>query len=221
MSNRPTVLTDALHDYLLTNGFREPATLQRLRDETAGHEWAVMQISPEQGALMALLVELTGAKQYLEVGVFTGYSALAVALAMGPDGRVTALDQNAEWTDVARRHWQEAGVAERITLRLGDACETLDALIREGAEDRYDFAFIDADKADYDRYYERCLTLVRPGGLVAIDNVFHMGNVGDPAKWTENTPVVDGLNRKIRTDPRVSIAMLPIGDGLTLCRKRP
>ena len=219
MSNRPTELTAALHDYLLAHGVREPAPLAALRAETAGHEWAIMQISPEQGALMALLVELLDVRSYLEIGVFTGYSALAVALSMAPDGRVTALDNNAEWTDVARRHWAAAGVAARIELRLGDACDSLAALLAEGRA--YDFAFIDADKAGYDRYYKACLELVRPGGLIAIDNAFHLGQVADPALYTEATPVVDALNKKIKADPRVSIAMLPIGDGLTLCRKRP
>ena len=220
MSARPTELTESLHDYVLANGFREPDVLARLRAETESHEWAIMQISPEQGAFMALLTELIGAQSYLEVGVFTGYSSLAVALAMPPDGRVTALDRNDEWTRTARRYWEEAGVADRIELRLGDACETMAALLDEGRGESYDFAFIDADKADYDDYYEYCLRLVRPGGLIGLDNVFHMGNVAEPAKWTESTPVIDALNKKIKADERVTPVIIAIGDGLTLCRKR-
>jgi predicted O-methyltransferase YrrM len=221
MSNRPTELTAALHDYLQAHGVREPAALRRLREATADHEWAIMQITPEQGALMALLIELTGATRALEVGVFTGYSALAVALAMGPEGRLVALDRNAEWTEMAQRHWAEAGVADRIDLRLGDATESLEALRAEGLEQTFDFAFIDADKAQYDAYYEHCLALARPGGLIGLDNTFHMGKVADHAKWGESTPAVDALNKKIAADERVSIVMLPVGDGLTLCRKRP
>ena len=220
MSNRPTALTHALHDYLLAHGVRETPVMQRLRGETAGHEWAVMQISPEQGALMALLVELTGATRALEVGVFTGYSALVVATAMGADGRLTALDINPDYTATARRFWAGAGVAERIELRLGDARESLAALRAEGLEGAYDFAFIDADKSGYDIYYEHCLALLRPGGLVLIDNTFHMGQIAEPGRWGENAPVVDALNKKIRGDARVTIAMLPVGDGLTICRKR-
>ncbi len=221
MSARPTALTDALHDYLLAHGVRETEVMRRLRTETARHEWAVMQISPEQGALMALLVELSGARRALEVGVFTGYSALVVAQAMGPEGRLTALDVNADYAETARRFWAEAGLAERIELRLGDARESLAALRAEGREGVYDFAFIDADKSGYGAYYEHCLALLRPGGLVLIDNSFHMGQVAERERWSENTHVVDALNKKIRDDERVTIAMLPLGDGLTLCRKRP
>ena len=221
MSNRPTALTDVLHDYLLAHGVRESAVQRRLREETAGHEWAVMQISPEQGALMALLVELVGATRALEVGVFTGYSALAVAAAMGAEGRLTALDISADYTGTARRFWAEAGLAERIELRLGDARESLAALRAEGREGSYDIAFIDADKSGYGTYYEHCLALVRPGGLILIDNTFHMGQIAEPERWRDAAAVVDALNRKIAADERVTIAMLPVGDGLTLCRKRP
>ena len=220
MSARPTALTDALHDYLQAHGVRESAAMRRLREETARHEMAMMQISPEQAALMALLVELTGAMRALEVGVFTGYSALAVAEAMGAGGRLTALDVSADYTEIARRFWAEAGLAERIDLRLGDARESLAALRAEGLEGAYDFAFIDADKAGYDIYYEHCLALVRPGGLILLDNTFHMGQIAEPDRWGENAPVVDALNRKIKADERVTMVMLPVGDGLTLCRKR-
>ena len=194
--------------------------MRRLREETARHQMALMQISPEQGALMALLVELTGARRALEVGVFTGYSALAVAQAMGVDGRLTALDISADYTKIAQRFWAEAGLAERIDLRLGDARESLAALHAEGLDGAYDFAFIDADKSGYDTYYEHCLALVRPGGLILIDNTFHMGQIAEPERWGDNAPVVDALNRKIKADERVTMVMLPIGDGLTLCRKR-
>ena len=220
MSARPTALTDALHDYLLAHGVRESAVMRRLRAETARHEMAGMQISPEQGALMALLVELTGATRALEIGVFTGYSALVVADAMGEDGRLTALDISADYTETARRFWAEAGVAERIELRLGDARESLAALRSEGHDGSYDLAFIDADKSGYDTYYEHCLALVRPGGLILIDNTFYMGRIAEPDRWQESGAVVDALNKKIKGDERVTMAMLPVGDGLTLCRKR-
>ena len=220
MSARPTALTNALHDYLLAHGVRETPAMCRLRDETARHEMGRMQISPEQGALMALLVELIGAKRALEIGVFTGYSALAVADAMGADGRLTALDINADYTEIARRFWAEAGLAERIELRLGDARESLAALRADGLDGAYDFAFIDADKSGYDTYYEQCLALVRPGGLILLDNTFYMGRIAEPDRWQESGAVVDALNKKIKGDERVSMVMLPIGDGLTICRKR-
>ena len=221
MSTRPTALTHALHDYLLAHGVRETPVLRRLREETALHEMAGMQISPEQGALMALLVELIGARRALEIGVFTGYSALVVASAMGADGRLTALDNNADYTETARRFWAEAGVAERIELRLGEAREILAALRAEGREGSYDLAFIDADKSGYDTYYEHSLALLRPGGLILIDNTFYMGQIAEPARWRASAAVVDALNKTIAADERVTIAMLPVGDGLTLCRKRP
>ena len=220
MSARPTALTEALHDYLLAHGVRESAVMRRLREETARHEMGRMQISAEQGALMALLVQATGAKRALEIGVFTGYSALVVADAMGADGRLTALDVNADYTEIARRFWAEAGLAEGIELRLGDARESLAALRKEGLDGTYDFAFIDADKSGYDIYYEQCLALVRPGGLILIDNTFYMGRIAEPERWQESGAVVDALNKKIKGDERVTIVMLPIGDGLTICRKR-
>lgn len=220
MSSRPTELTPALHDYLLTLGLREAPALVRLREETAELPLAIMQISPEQGALMALLVELLNVRRYLEVGVFTGYSALAVALALPSDGRIMALDVSEEWTSVAKRHWRSASVADKIELRLGDARESLERLLAEGGGDSYDFAFIDADKVAYDDYFEACLKLVRPGGLIALDNMFQSGRVVEIARRTDNTDAIDALNLKIKADERVSIAMVPIGDGLTLCRRR-
>ena len=220
MSARPTALTDALHDYLLAHGVRETPVMSRLREETARHEMGRMQISPEQGALMALLAQSIGAKRALEIGVFTGYSALVVADAMGAEGRLTALDINADYTEIARRFWAEADVAERIELRLGDARESLAALRADGLDGAYDFAFIDADKSGYDTYYEQCVALVRPGGLILLDNTFYMGRIAEPQRWQESGAVVDALNKKIKGDERVSMVMLPIGDGLTICRKR-
>ena len=220
MANRPTELTEALHDYLLATGFREADILRRLRQETESHEWAIMQITPEQGAFMALLAELIGCRRYLEIGVFTGYSARAVALAIQPDGRITALDKDADFTATAERYWREAGVAEAIDLRLGDAGDTLGALLAEGQADSYDFAFIDADKSGYDGYYEACLKLLRPGGLLALDNMFHLGRIGRPGEWNADTEAIDALNAKIKADARVSFSLVPIGDGLSLCRKR-
>ena len=219
MSARPTTLTDALHDYLLAHGVRETPVMRRLREETARHEMGKMQISPEQGALMALLAQSIGARRALEIGVFTGYSALVVADAMGTEGRLTALDINADYTEIARRFWAEAGLAERIELRLGDARESLAALRADGRDGSYDFAFIDADKSGYDTYYEQCLALVRPGGLILLDNTFYMGRIAEPERWQESGAVVDAVNEKIRDDERVTMVMLPIGDGLTICRK--
>jgi len=220
MANRPTELTGALHDYLFATGFREADILRRLRNETESHEWAIMQITPQQGAFMAILAELVGCRHYLEIGVFTGYSSLAVALAITPQGKVTALDKNADYTGTAERYWREAGVAEHIELRLGDARASLDALLAEGRAQSYDFAFIDADKSGYDDYYELCLKLLRPGGLLALDNMFHHGRIGRPGDWNEDTNVIDALNVKIQADERVSFSLVPIGDGLSLCRKR-
>lgn len=220
MSARTLELTDATYAYLLDNSLREPPVLARLRDETANMRWAGMQIAPEQGQFMRLLVELIGARRTLEVGTFTGYSALAVALSLPADGRVVACDISEDYTAVARRYWAEAGVADKIDLRLGPAVETLDALLAEGRSDGFDFMFIDADKEAYDAYYERGLKLVRPGGLIAIDNVLWDGAVADPARQDEDTRAIRALNEKIHGDQRVSVSLVPIGDGLTLARKR-
>jgi caffeoyl-CoA O-methyltransferase len=219
MSNRTIALSDRLHDYYQRVSLREPAILHALREETAAMPGAGMQISPEQGQLMRLLVELTGTRRAIEIGTYTGYSALCVALAMGPEGRLIACDINPETTAVAQRYWRQAGVADRIDLRLGPALATLDGLLQAGGAGRYDFAFIDANKEDYAAYYERALQLLRPGGLVAIDNVLWGGDVADPAKTDDETTAIRALNEKVHGDPRVSISMLPIGDGLTLARK--
>jgi predicted O-methyltransferase YrrM len=219
MSTRSIGLSDELHAYLLKVGVREPMILRRLREETAALPESRMQISPEQGAFMSLLVGLISARSYLEVGTFTGYSSLAVAMAMPADGSLTCCDISHEWTDVAQRYWNEAGVADRVDLRLGPAIDTLNALLVEGAGGSYDFAFLDADKPSYPAYYERILELLRPGGLLAIDNVLWSGKVADPAVDDADTQALRDLNEQIAADPRVQVAMVPIGDGLTLARK--
>ncbi len=221
MSRRSIRLDDSLEAYIRRVSLREPEILRRLREETADMEYAGMQISPEQGQFMGLLAQLVGARRYLEIGVFTGYSTLAVALAMPPDGRVIACDKSESWTSVARRYWQEAGIADRIELRLGDGRKTLDGLIAAGAGASFDFAFIDADKENYDAYYERVLTLLRPGGVVAIDNVLWSGKVADKTARDDETKALRALNAKLHDDRRVTICLLPLGDGLTLARKTP
>ena len=220
MSYRPTVLTEDLHRYLLEVSLREPALLARLREETARRGDAGMQISPEQGQFMALLIELTGATRVLEIGTFTGYSALAMALALPPEGRIVACDVEAETTAVARRYWSEAGVAEKIDLRLAPALDTLDRLLAEGAAGSFDFAFIDADKGNYEAYYERCLALLRQGGLLAIDNVLWGGQVADPRARDPDTEAIRALNSRLHDDPRISLSLVPVSDGLSLARKR-
>ena len=220
MSRQTLTLTDTLYDYLLSVSLREPPLLARLREETAALPHAGMQISPEQGQFMALLVELIGARRTLEVGTFTGYSSLCVALALPADGQIVACDVSEDFTKVGRRYWAEAGVEDRIDLRLAPALDTLDSLLDEGQAGTFDFAFIDADKENYDGYYERSLRLVRSGGLVAIDNVLWNGSVIDPDKQDKDTQAIRALNAKLRQDLRVGLSLLPIGDGLTLARKR-
>jgi len=219
MANRNTPLDDRLRDYLVAHSAREVPAQTGLREATRGHRAAGMQIGPEQGQFLALLVKLIGARRTIEVGVFTGYSALTVALALPADGTLLACDISDEYTRVGRPFWDEAGVAAKIDLRLGPARDTLDACIAAGEAGRYDFAFIDADKSGYDAYYERCLVLLRPGGLIAIDNVLWGGSVALPAE-DDDTRALQALNDKILADRRVDMAMLPIGDGVTLARKR-
>ncbi len=221
MSSRTLKLTAPVYDYLLSASLREPPVLARLREETARRPGAGMQISPEQGQFMALLIEVTGARRVIEVGTFTGYSALCMALALPAGGWLLTCDIDREATAVARRYWAEAGVAERIELRLGPAASTLDALLAGGAAGQIDFMFIDADKTGYDGYYERALRLLRPGGLMAIDNVLWGGAVADRRDRSPDTEAIRALNAKIRDDARVSACMLPVGDGLTLARRRP
>ena len=220
MSRETLGLSEGLLAYVQKVGLREDADLKRLRLETASHTMARMQISPEQGQFMALLIELIGARKTFEVGTFTGYSAMCVAKAMGPEGRVVALDVSEEYTAVARRHWEAAGVAGCIDLHLAPATQSLEAMLAAGEAGTYDFAFIDADKTGYDTYYEYALKLVRTGGLIAIDNVLWSGKVADPSDTTEDTKALRILNCKIATDERVTHCLVPISDGLTLARKR-
>lgn len=220
MSVRTLNLDAKLYDYLLTVSVREPRVLAQLREETSRMSSAGMQISPEQGQLLRLLVELVGARRCLEVGVFTGYSSTCVALALPEGGKLIACDVNAEFTDVARRYWRLAGVDERIELRLAPAIATLDALLADGQAGTMDFAFIDADKENYLGYYERCLELLRAGGLLAIDNVLWGGSVSDSSNTSPSTQAIRALNERLGTDERVSISLVPIGDGLFLARKR-
>ena len=220
MSRETLGLNESLLAYVRKVGMREDPDLARLADETASHPMARMQISPEQGQFMALLVELIGAAKTFEVGTFTGYSAMVVAKSIGPSGRVVALDVSEEYTAIARRHWAKAGVADRIDLRLAPAAQSLEAMLEAGEADSYDFCFIDADKTGYDTYYEYALKLLRPGGLIAIDNVLWSGRVADPADTSEDTVALRALNTKIAGDARVTHSLVPIGDGLTLAMKR-
>jgi len=220
MSRDSINLSGPLRDYVRRLGMHEDADLAALREETASHPSAGMQIAPEQGQLMALLVRMLDARKTLEVGVFTGYSAMVVAKAMGPQGRVIALDVSEPFTAVARRHWRKAGVADRIDLRLRPAIESLEALVAAGEEGTFDFAFIDADKANYANYYEYALRLVRPGGLIAVDNVLWDGKVVDEADRSVDTVAIRAFNQKVHADDRVLVSMIPVGDGLTLALKR-
>ena len=214
-----SLLPDDIERYVATEMTREARILGELRAETAALPQSGMQISADQGALMAILVRLIGARRCLEVGTFTGYSALVVALALPPDGRVVACDASEEWTRIARRYWERAGVADRIDLRLGPATETLSAMLRSGAAGSVDFAFIDADKSNYDAYYEACLQLVRPGGVIAIDNTLWAGAVVDPDARDADTDAIRALNLKVRDDRRVDAVLLTVGDGVTLVRR--
>jgi len=220
MSNKTLALDSQLYDYLLSVSLREPDILQQLRAETAHHPNAIMQIAPEQGQFMALLVQLLGAKKTLEIGVFTGYSSLRVALALPPEGKIIACDVSEEYTAVARRYWEAAGVAHKIELRLAPALETLDKLLADQQAETFDFAFIDADKANYQAYYERSLQLLRPGGLIVIDNVLWSGQVADSQVQDESTQAIRALNDKLHHDQRVTLSLVPIADGLTLALKR-
>lgn len=220
MSNKTLGLESQLYDYLLSVSLREPDILQQLREETAQHPMGQMQISPEQGQLMGLLVQLMGATKTLEIGVFTGYSSLCVALALPSNGQIVACDLSEEYTATAQRYWQRAGVSHKISLQLGPALKTLDKLLVAGQAGTFDFAFIDADKENYEAYYERALQLLRTGGLVAVDNVLWSGRVTDINTQDKNTIALRNFNEKLRHDPRVMLSMLPLGDGLTLALKR-
>jgi caffeoyl-CoA O-methyltransferase len=219
VSTRSLSLDDALYNYLVAHTVREHPAQAALREATRDHPHAGMQISPEQGQLMALLVRLIGARRSIEIGVFTGYSALTVALALPADGRLLACDINDAYTRVGEPFWKQAGVSDKIELRIGPALQTLDAELARGAAASYDFAFIDADKTAYDGYYERCLRLVRSGGLVAIDNTLWNGAVAHPAT-SADTAAIQAFNDKLYRDERIDLSLVPIGDGLTLARKR-
>jgi predicted O-methyltransferase YrrM len=220
VSNRTLPLDDRLYGYLLANSLREGPVAQRLRQATASLEMARMQIAPEQGQFMALLVELLGARRILEIGTFTGYSALCMAQALPAEGRILCCDLSREWTGIARSFWREAGVEHLIELRIAPALHTLDQLLLERQEGQYDMAFIDADKSNYANYYERSLELLRPGGLIMFDNTLWGGSVADPDVQDEDTRALRALNDLLLRDGRVSISLVPIGDGLTLARKR-
>ena len=220
MLKKTVGLDDPLYNYLLSVSLREPEILLQLREETARLPNARMQIAPEQGQFMALLVQLLGATKTLEIGVFTGYSSLCVALALPPNGKVVACDVSEEYTAVARRYWEAGGVAYKIDLRVAPALETLDDLLAAGQAETFDFSFIDADKGNYEGYYERSLQLVRPGGLIAVDNVLWSGRVADSQNQDSSTKTIRAFNEKLHHDERVTLSLVPIADGLTLARKR-
>ena len=219
MSNRTLCITEQLYEYMVAVSLREPELLARLREETRQQEMARMQIATEQGQLMAFLIHLLGAGKALEIGVFTGYSSLCVALALPDSGRLIACDVYEEWTGIARRYWREAGVAGKIDLRLAPAADTLAELLEQGVAASFDFVFIDADKTNYAPYYEECLKLIRVGGVIAVDNVLWSGSVADPAAEDAETQAIRAFNEKIHHDPRVEITLVPIADGLPLARK--
>lgn len=218
MSNRTIGLSPELYDYILEHSVREPEILRRLREETAPHAESQMQIAPEQGQLMALLVRMIGARRALEIGVFTGYSSTAVALALPDDGTLVACDVSEDYTSIARRFWKDAGVEAKIDLRIAPATETLAALRDEARE--FDFAFIDADKEQYDAYYEGTLELLRPGGVIALDNMLRGGKVADPGADDPSTEAIRRMNDKLLRDERVDLSLVPIADGVTIVRKR-
>lgn len=220
MSNRTLNLTDNLYQYLLDHSLREDGIARQLRERTAEHEWARMQVGPEQGQFMALLAELIGARRMIEVGTFTGYSALCLARALPEDGRLVCCDISAEWTAIGIPYWEQAGVRERIDLRIAPAIETLDELLDNDEDGQYDLAFIDADKTHYVHYYERCFKLLRAGGLVMFDNTLWGGSVADPSDRDADTQAIRDLNDLLLADERITLSLVPIGDGLTLARKR-
>jgi predicted O-methyltransferase YrrM len=220
MGHGITGWSDAVGDYVVRLGTNETSLMARLRAETAAMPESEMQIGPDQGQLLGFLARLIGARRALEIGTFTGYSALAVAQALPPNGTIVCCDVSETWTAIARRYWAEAAIADKIDLRLAPARDTLARLEADGAAGTFDFAFIDADKENYDHYYEACLRLVRPGGLIAIDNVLWDGAVIDPADKSASTAALKALNAKIRADDRVDLCLVPIGDGVTLVRPR-
>ena len=220
MSNKTLAINESIYQYLLDYSLRENEFLAALRKETMGLEMARMQIAPEQGQFMAMLLSLIGAQKVIELGVFTGYSTLCMAQALPEEGLIVACDLNEDWANIGRSYWKKAGVEEKIKLRLGSAKDTLEIMLESGEQGQYDFAFIDADKENYINYYEQCLKLLRPGGLLAIDNVLWDGHVADLSIKDEETQAIRALNRHVYGDQRVDLSMVPIGDGLTLARKR-
>jgi O-methyltransferase len=218
MGVRTLFLDEPLYEYMLSVSLREPEALRELREASTQREQAHRQISPEQAQFMTLVAQLVGARNVIELGTFRGYSALALALSVPPDGRVITCDVNADWAEFAQRFWERAGVASRIDFRLGPAMETLDELLEEG-HDTFDLAFLDADKRNHAAYYERLLSLVRPGGVLLFDNVFWDGYVVDARQRDADTLAVRALNESLVADPRIHISTIPIGDGLTVARK--
>lgn len=219
MSNRTLSIDDRVYDYLLSVSLKESELLTQLREETAGIEFSEMQIAPEQGQFMALLVKLMGARRALEIGTFTGYSSVVIASALPEDGELVCCDDSEEWTSMARKYWQQAGLEDRINFKLGDASRTLQAMIDEGREGTFDFIFIDADKQNYPLYYELSLKLLRAGGLIAVDNTLWSGDVADPGNDEPGTRAIRRFNEMLRQDERVEISLVTIGDGLTLVHK--
>ncbi|WP_431686114.1 O-methyltransferase [Hahella sp. NBU794] len=220
MSKQTLNMNDSLYQYLQVTGVRESKVLHALRDETNRHEMARMQIAPEQGQFLTLLTKLTGARKAIEVGTFTGYSSICIAEGLPKDGKLICCDVSEEWTSIARRYWCLAGLTDRIDLRLAPAMETLNKLLDEGHARTFDFAFIDADKTNYDSYYEACLRLLRPGGLIAVDNVLWDGKVADPRERDDDTCAIRALNEKLMRDKRIDYSMVPIADGVSLARKK-
>lgn len=220
MSSDTLQLTPNLYEYLQNVSLREPEVLQVCREETAQHPRAAMQISPEQGQFMSLLVKLLNVRKVIEIGVFTGYSSTAMALAMQEDGQIDACDIDEDFTAIARKYWKSAGVEKKISLHLAPALDSIRKFKEAGNSGTYDLAFIDADKANYFHYYEGCLELIRPGGLILIDNVLWDGYVADPSYDDPDTEGIRRLNLHLHQDERVDISMLPVGDGLTMARKR-
>lgn len=220
MLNKNLGLDDQLHQYVLSVSVKEPEVLSQLRQETATQTGFRMQITPDQGQFLAFLIKLIKAKKTLEIGVFTGYSSLVTAIALPEDGKLIACDIDENYTQIARKYWEKAGVNQKITLNIAPALETLDQLLTQGEAETFDFAFIDADKRNYPNYYEKCLQLVRKGGLIAIDNVLWSGKVADPEIKDKQTLAIRDFNRKLYQDDRVNISLIPIADGLTLAMKK-
>lgn len=219
MSNRTLAIDDRIYDYLLSVSLRESELLQQLREETSAIEFSEMQIAPEQGQFLRLLVSLIGARHALEIGTFTGYSSISIAAALPEDGKLVCCDDSAEWTAIAQKYWRQAGLQERIDFRLGDAASSLQTLIDEGRAGSFDFVFIDADKQNYPCYYELSLQLLRDGGLMAVDNTLWSGAVADPGNMQPGTRAIRRFNDMLKQDARVEISLVPIGDGVTLVRK--